>query len=87
MNKYDIKLPSVQFAQSCLILCDPIDCSTPGFPVCHQLPEFTQTDVHCVNMPSNHLILCCPLLLLPLILPSIRAFPDKSVLHIRCPKY
>ena len=38
-------------------------------------------------MPSNHLILCCPLLLLPLILPSIRVFSSKSVLHIRWPKY
>ena len=33
-------------AQSCLTLCDPMDCSTPGLPVHHQLPEFTQTHVH-----------------------------------------
>ena len=38
-------------------------------------------------MPSNHLILCCPLLLLPSIFPSIRVFSNESVLHIRCPKY
>ena len=38
-------------------------------------------------MPSNHLILCCPLLLLPLIFPSIRVFSNESVLHIRWPKY
>ena len=38
-------------------------------------------------MPSNHLILCCPLLLLPSIFPSIRVFSDESVLHIRWPKY
>ena len=38
-------------------------------------------------MPSNHLILCCPLLLLPLVFPSIRVFSNKSVLHIRWPKY
>ena len=38
-------------------------------------------------MPSNHLILCCPLLLLPLIFPSIRIFSNESVLHIRWPKY
>ena len=38
-------------------------------------------------MPSNHLILCCPLLLLPPIFPSIRVFANESVLHIRCPKY
>jgi len=38
-------------------------------------------------MPSNHLILCCPFLLLPSIFPSIRVFPNDSVLHIRWPKY
>ena len=38
-------------------------------------------------MPSNHLILCCPLLLPPSIFPSIRVFSNESVLHIRCPKY
>ena len=38
-------------------------------------------------MPSNHLILCCPLLLLPSIFPSIRVFSNESALHIRCPKY
>ena len=36
-------------AQSCLTLCSPMDCSTPGFPVHHQLPEFTQTHVHGVG--------------------------------------
>ena len=39
------------------------------------------------KMPSNHLILCCPLLLLPSIFCSIRVFPNESVLHIRWPKY
>ena len=38
-------------------------------------------------MPSNHLILCCPLLLLPSIFPSIRVFSNQSALHIRWPKY
>ena len=38
-------------------------------------------------MPSNHLILCCPLLLLPSIFPSIRVFSNESALHIRWPKY
>ena len=46
---------------------------TPGLPVYHQLPESTQTRVHQVAMPSNHLILCRPLLLLPSIFPSIRS--------------
>ena len=60
--------------KSCLTLCDPVDCSTPGFPVLHQLLELLKlmsTHVELV-MPSNHLILCCSLLLLPAIFPSIR---------------
>ena len=73
-------------AQSCLSLCDPVDCSTPGLPVHHQLPEFTQTHVTESVMPSNHLVLSHPLLLLPSIFPSIRVFSNKSVLHIRWPK-
>ena len=51
--------------QSCLILCDPMNRSTPGLPVHHQLPEFTQTHVHWVSDAIQHLILCRPLLLLP----------------------
>ena len=68
-------LRSVQFslvAQSCLTLCDPLVCSTPGFPVHHQLLDFAQTHVIESVMPSHHLILCRPLLPLPLIFPSIR---------------
>ena len=79
---------SVQFssvAQSCPTLCNPKNCSTPGLPVHHQLPEFTQTHVHRVVMPSSHLILCRPLLLLPSIFP--RVFSNESVLRIRWPKY
>ena len=72
--------------QSCLTLCDPMYCSMPGFPFHHQLLELAQTHVHWVVMPSNHLILCHPLLL-PSIFPSIRVFPNESVLHIRQPKY
>ena len=64
-----------------------MDYSTPGFPVYHQLPEFTQTHVHRVSDATNHLILCCPLLLLPSIFPSIRVFPNESALHIRWPRY
>ena len=71
--------------QSCPTLCDPMDC-TSGFPVHHQLPEFAQTHVHSV-MPSNHLVLCLPLLLPPSILPSIRVFSKESALCIRWPKY
>ena len=74
-------------AQSCPTLCDPMDCSTPGFPVLHDLPEFSQTHAHGSVMPSNHLILCRPLLLLPSIFPSIRGFSNESTLRIRWPKY
>ena len=70
-------------AQSCPTLCDPMNCSTPGLPVHHQLPQFTTELV----MPSSHLMLCCPLLLLPPIPPSIRVFSNESTLHIRWPKY
>ena len=72
---------------SCIRLCDPMDCSTPGFPVHYQLPELTQAHILESVMPSNYLILCCPLLLWPSIFPSIRVFPNESVLHIRWPKY
>ena len=74
-------------AQSCLTLWDPMNCSMPGLPVHHQLPEFTQTHVHWVSMPSNHLVLCRPLLLLPSIFSRIRVFSNESVLRIRWPKY
>ena len=62
-----------------------MNCSTLGLPVHHQLPESTQT-IELV-MPSNHLILCRPLLLLPSIPPSIRVFSNESALRIRWPKY
>ena len=75
------------FAQSCLTLWDPMDCSMPGFPVLHHLPEFVWIHVHWVVMPSNHLVLCQPLILLPLIFPGIRVFSNESALCIRWPKY
>ena len=64
-----------------------MNCSTPGLPVHHQLPEFTQTHVHRVGDASSHLILCRPLLLLPPIPPSIRVFSSESTLHKRWPRY
>ena len=70
-------------AQSCPTLCNPEDCCMPGFPVHHQLPELAPESM----MPSNHLILCHPLLLLPSIFPSIRVFSSESDLCIRWPKY
>ena len=68
-------------------LCDPMNRSTPGLPVHHHLPEFTQTHVHQVGDAISHLILCHPLFLLPPIPPSIRVFSSESTLHLRWPKY
>ena len=69
-------------AQSCLTLCDPINCSTPVFSVLHYLPEFAQTHVHWANdaiQPSH--------LLLPPSPPVLRNFSNKSAFCIRWPKY
>ena len=63
-----------------------MDCSTPGLPVHHKLPEFTQTHVHWVS-DAIQSILCHPLLFPPSIFPSIRVFSNESVLPIRWPKY
>ena len=64
-----------------------MDCSTPGLPVYHQFLELTQTMSIESMMPSNHLILCHPLLLLPSIPPSIRVFSIESTLRMKWPKY
>ena len=73
--------------QLCPTLGDPMNHSTPGFPVHHNswsLPKLMSIES---VMPSNHLILCHPLLLLPSIFPSIRVFSNESALLIRWPKY
>ena len=81
---------SVQFSlvpQSHLTLCDPMNCSTPGLPVhtdSWSLPRLTSIEL---VMPSSHLLLYRPLLLLPPIPPSIRVFPNESTLHMMWPKY
>ena len=83
-------LQSVQFssvAQSCLTLCDSMNHSTPSLPVHHQLWSLVKLISIESVMPSNHLILCCPLLLLPPNPPSIRVFSNESDLHIRQPKH
>ena len=64
-----------------------MDYSPSGFSVPYHLLEFALTKSTESVMPSNHLILCCPLLLLPSIFPSIRVFSKESVLHIRWPEY
>ena len=73
--------------QSCLTLCNPMDCRTPGFPVLHYLPEFAQTHV-CLEsmMPPNHLILCHPFSSCPQSFPAPGSFL-MTVLHIRWPRY
>ena len=81
----DIQFSSV--AQSCPTLCDPMNRSTPGLPVHHQLPEFTQTHGHRVSdaiQPSHPLSPSSP----PTFnLSQIRVFSNESVLHIKWPKY
>ena len=77
-----------QFSHSIMsTLCDPMDCTMPGFPV-HQGNSWSLLKLMSTEsvMPSNHLILCCPLLL-PSIFPSIRVFSNESALPIRWPKY
>ena len=81
---------TVQFSsvtQSCLTLCNPMDCRTPGsLSITNSRSLLKLMSINLV-MPSSHLILCRPLLLLPPIPPSIRVFSNESVLHIRWPKY
>ena len=81
---------SVQFgsvAQLCPTLCDPMNRSTPGLPVHHHLPSSLRLMSIESVMPTSHLILCRPLLLLPPIPPSIRVFSNESTLCMRWPKY
>ena len=80
------QISEVKVTQSCPTLCDPMACSTPGLPVHHQLLELAQTHAIESVTPSNHLILCRSLLLLPSLFPSTRVFSSESVLHIRRPK-
>ena len=91
MKKYSISSVTIKIqfgsvTRLCPTLCNPMNCSTPGLPVHHQLPEFTQLSIESV-MPSGHLNLCCPFLLKPPIPPSIRVFSNESTLHMRWPKY
>ena len=65
----------------------PWTAALPGFPVHHQLPELAKLMSIELVMPSNHLILCCPFLLLPSVFPTITVFSSESVLPIRWPKY
>ena len=73
-NQKKCKANCCSVTQSCLTLGNPMDCSTPGFPVLHCFLEFAQTHVHWVGDATNHLILCCPLLLLPSIFLASESF-------------
>ena len=87
---YSSQNSMVQFssvAQLCPTFCDPMDCSMTGFPVHHQLRSFFKLMSIESVMPSYHLILCLPLLLLSSIFLGIRVFSIESVFHIRWPKY
>ena len=90
MTSCNICQTSVQFssvAQSCSTLCNPIDCSTPGFPVHHQHRSLLKLMSIELVMPSNHLVPCCSLLLLASIFLSIRVFSNELALRIRRLKY
>ena len=89
LSNLNVSPCSVQFSsvdQSCPTLSDPMNCTTPGLPVHHQLPEFTQTHVHRVSdaiQPSPQLSPSPP----APNPPSIRVFSSESTLHMRWPKY
>ena len=81
-------ISSLQFisvTQSCPTLCNPIDCSQDSLTINKSWSLLKLMPIES-GMPSNHLILCLPLLIWPSIFPSIRVFSDESALHIRWPK-
>ena len=73
--------------ESCPTIYNPMNCSTPRFPVFHYLPEFAQTHVHWVSDAIQPFTLLCPLLLLPSSFPRISVFSNESVFWIKWPKY
>ena len=82
---FSVQISSV--SQACPALCNPMDCSTPGLLIHHQLPKFTHTHVHWVSdavQPSHPLLAPFPP---AFIFPSIRVISNESVLRIRWPKY
>ena len=83
---YPILLFCCLVAKSILTLCNPKDCSMPGFPVLHYLLEFSQTHVHWVGDSIQSSRLLSPLLLLPSIIPSTRVFSSELALHFSWPK-
>ena len=84
-SKMEVQFSSV--AQSCPTLCDPWAAThQASLSITNSRSSLKLMSIQLV-MPSNHLFLCCPLLLLPSIFPSIRVFSNESALHIRWPKY
>ena len=82
-----IYIYSCSVIRSCPTLCNSMDCSLPGFPVPHHLPEFAQFVFIALVIPSSHLILWCLLLLLPSIFLRISDFSIESSVCNRWPKY
>ena len=88
MLSLSVQFSSVQFSHSsCLTLCDPMNHSMPGVPVLTNSRSLLKLMSIESVMPSSHLILCCPLLLLSPIPPSIRVHSNESTLRMRWPKY
>ena len=85
-NILSVQFSSVQ-SLSRVLLCDPMNCSTPGLPVHHQLRVYSNSMSIESVIPFNHLILCHPLLLTPSIFPSIRVFSNESAFCIMRPNY
>ena len=87
LRTFSLTIQFSSVAQLCPTLSNPMNRSTPGLSVHRQLRSlFKLMSIKSV-MPSSHLILCCPLLLLPTMSPSIRVFSNESTRHIRWPKY
>ena len=80
VNKFSGPCSCHSITQSSPTLRDPMDYSIPGFPIHHLLGLFNLMSFELV-VTSNHLVLCCPLLFLPSIIPRIKVFPNKSALH------
>ena len=89
IKSVDISNLCIKVLFSLSVVSDSVTPWTTAYqaPCPSHLPELAQTHVHCVVMPSNHLVLWRPFLLLPSIFPSIRIFSKESAFHIRWPKY
>ena len=87
MTLYAAAVAAANSLQLCPTVCDSMNCSMPGLPVYHRLPEFTQTHVHRVGNAIQPYHPLSSLFFLPPIPPCIRVFSNESTLHMRWPKY